>query len=141
MQITTGGRRACVSELGYRGKRVLYKAMFSTPQSQSPELRQLQHSTMKISLLFVAIAVVALAQMGCAAPQPKPFNFGKLVSKVGNVMSDKGNCLVKKGVPKSLLKKAIGCSPSAFIGVGTYAACAGIASIPDARNAVSCFTG
>lgn len=76
-----------------------------------------------------------------AAPQPKPFNLGKLVNKVGNVMGNKASCLSKKGVPQSILKKAVACGPSALIGPGTYAACAGLASVNDAKKSISCFTG
>lgn len=83
--------------------------------------------------------------LSAARPEPKPFNFGKIVNTVANkvtdVASDKGSCLMKKGIPQSLLKKAVACSPSAFIGAGTYAVCAGLSSINDAKKAVTCFTG
>ncbi|KAE8737197.1 hypothetical protein FOCC_FOCC017343 [Frankliniella occidentalis] len=100
-----------------------------------------------VSTAPVLLALCALVALSAAnpMPEPEPFNLGKIANKVKNsVMNfagDKGRCLQNTGVPASLIKKGVGCGPTALAGPEAWAACAGLASIPEAKKAIKCFTG
>lgn len=73
-----------------------------------------------------------------AAPSPSPFNIGHIFNKAKDFFSRAGKCMGKKGIPANLQANAEGCQNSVMYGPQAFATCAGMSSIPQAADAISC---
>ncbi|KAK3911894.1 Adenomatous polyposis coli protein-related protein 1 [Frankliniella fusca] len=71
------------------------------------------------SVLLVLCALAALATAS-PVPEPKPFDLGKTLKQAANTVShyagNKADCLRKSGIAANMVKKALGCGPTALAG-------------------------
>lgn len=69
---------------------------------------------------------------------PSPINFGNVLNKAKDFFSGAGKCMSGKGIPENLQVNAQNCQQSAMWGPKAFAGCAGIGSIQQAVDAISC---
>lgn len=69
---------------------------------------------------------------------PSPINFGNVLNKAKDFFAGVGKCMSNKGIPENLQVNAQNCQQSAMWGPKAFAGCAGIGSIQQAADAISC---